>query len=1028
MSQYLWRYYLEDDLDSFGQLLATATFSGGNTRTATTGNTASAIVGSPGRVLAASPTLRNKSKGGRSSGGIVLTRTDLNSKDSHGLTILHHLASSSATNATNFTLSLLKAPMLDLYMQDQENGWTPLHRALYFGNITIARALMARDIEDSVTTNASTHAGGLIKIKDKEANSPFDLYGMTIASRTLLHGLDHSTLSTFSASRYDAESSDGSADEDEFGRPNQTPLNPAIALDGDELYLFGSNKNFNLGFGSQDDRHFPDRPTIKRPEHLMKKLYRQHLSLLTETALARIRDRSMIPALNDMPASVQLKAIHVCDVRLAKFHTAVLTTDPEANLYTCGYGSVGRLGTGDVQTRFKFTPITGGGLGHKKINAVGLGQDHSLAVTADGEIYSWGLNAFGQLGYPLAKKSLREEDQVQLTPQQIFGPLRRENIIGCAASRTHSVVHTDDSLYTFGKNEGQLGLVDADARSLETQVVPRKVAASLFSRSIVMVSAIDKATLCLLENHEVWIFANYGYSKLQFDLDSFSFPLAKNAFFGSRRSVLSSHIVKICSGGSTVCALSSEGAVFTINLNAEQNPSTASMTNPAKIRGALSKPQELWSLRKSHMAAVDVDVGQDGSIIVCTAAGSVWKREKRAKIKDASTASGQAKDYKFSRVPGLTRAAAVRSNAFGAFAAITKDCGVLKTQIPVEASKLWIDVFGLLPFRALASNEDSDTVEPLPRLWKPKSSPYDPAAIRRAIIQSKNLEANIQKAINDLSSTSLSACDIKVGTTRSDVRIPCHSFLLAARSKPLQLGLQRFSQEYYFGIPDHLSIEYDKEGQAVLLFHGIEVLALLNLIFYVYTDAIIDVWHFVGQAPKLASTYRQVRVEVMKIAAQLELSSLERSARLMNEPPKQMHKDLDRVITKAEYFETGDIEMQLDGDNRKVHAALACQRCPFFEGLFNGRAAGGWLTSRRERLEEASEPLTIDLKHIDPSIFDIVLRFIYSDVGLDIFEDTRTSDLDTFLDRILDVLAVANELMLDQLAQVCQKLLGRYGE
>ena len=1028
MSQYLWRYYLEDDLDSFGQLLLAATFAGGNTRAATTGSTASAITGSPGRALASSPNLRNKSKGGRSSGGVVLTRADLNSKDSHGLTLLHYLASSSAANAAGFALSLLKAPMLDLYVQDQENGWTPLHRALYFGNITVARALMARDIEDSVTTNAGTHAGGLIKIKDKEGNSPFDLYGMTIASRTLQHGLDSSTLSAFSARQHDTESSDGSVEEDEFGRPVHAMIHPATALDGDELYLFGSNKNYNLGFGSQDDRHFPERPVIKRPEHLIKRLYREHLSSLTENALVRAQDRSTIPNLEDMPASVQLKAIHIFDVRLAKFHSAVLTTDPQANLYTCGYGSGGRLGTGDVQTRFTFTPITGGGLGNKKVNAIGLGQDHSLAITNDGEIYSWGLNIFGQLGYALAKKSLREEDQVQLVPQQIFGPLKREFVIGCAASRTHSVVHTGASLYTFGKNEGQLGLVDADARTLEIQVLPRKVAASLFSRSIVMVSAIDKATLCLLENHEVWIFANYGYSKVQFDLDSFSFPLAKDAFFGSRRSGLSNHIVKICSGGSTICALSSEGAVLTINLKADQNASTATIANPARIRGALSESSELWSLRKSHMAAVDVDVGQDGSIIVCTAAGSVWKREKRAKIKDASTTSGLAKDYKFSRVPGLTRAAAVRSNAFGAFAAIRKDCDVLKTQIPVESSKLWRDVFGLLPFRALASSEDSDTEEPRPRFWKPKTDCYDPASIRRTIIQSKNVEADIQRAINDLSSTTLSTCNVKLGTTRSDVRIPCHAFLMAARSNPLQLGLHRFAQAYFFSIPDLLSIEYDKEGKAVILFHEIDFLALLNVIFYVYTDAIIDVWQLAGHTPKKAPAYRQVRADVMKTAAQLELHGLERSARLMSEPPKQMHNDLDRVINKAEFFETGDLEIQLDGGDRKVHAALVCQRCPFFEGLFRGRAAGGWLASRREGVEETSKPVTVDLKHINPSSFDLTIRFLYADVGVEIFEDTKTSNLDSFLDLVLDVLAIANELMLDRLAQVCQQVLGRYGE
>jgi hypothetical protein len=35
--------------------------------------------------------------------------------------------------------------------------------------------------------------------------------------------------------------------------------------------------------------------------------------------------------------------------------------------------------------------------------------------------------------------------------------------------------------------------------------------------------------------------------------------------------------------------------------------------------------------------------------------------------------------------------------------------------------------------------------------------------------------------------------------------------------------------------------------------------------------------------------------------------------------------------------------------------------------------------------------------------------------------------LDELLDHVMDVMSVANELMLDRLSQVCQRLIGRYG-
>ena len=1023
MSHYLWRYYLQDDLENFRHLLATASYSGGSSRISLGGATGGLAVGSPGRGLATSPNLKNKSKG-RASTSITLTRGDLNSRDSHGVTLLHHMASSNAPSAPEFALDLLKAPFLDLYAQDFESGWTSLHRALYFSNITIARALMARDIEDLVTISAGTHEVVLIKIKDKEGNSPFDVYGTTIASRILQHGANYLALPEGSGDN-DNTSSDDSDDAGE-GTSNP-PGEAATSIDGDELYTFGSNRNYNLGFPDEDDRQFPERPAIHRPLPLMQKLYAEYVKSLTENSLTKFAE-SEVRSLADMPALVKSKPLRILDVQLSKLHSAVLTTDSENNLYVCGFGPGGRLGTGDALTRFTFTNIQGGGLANRKVTAVALGQNHSLAVTEDGETYSWGSNVFGQLGYALGKELIKEEDQVQLLPRQIFGPLKRELVIGCAASRTHSIVHTNGSLYTFGKNEGQLGLVDADARSLEIQVIPRKVAASLFSSPIAMVSAIDSATICLLENHDVWVFANYGYSRVVFPSDSFPTQLGSNSFFGSRQSGLLNCVVKICSGGNTICALSSQGEVYTLNLKSESSHAASSTTNPAKIRAALSAPQKLWSPRKTHMAAIDVDAGQEGAVIICTAAGSVWKREKRAKIKDTSRSGASTRDYKFSRIPGLTRVTAVRSSAFGTFAAVRKDTNVLHTLVVVGPSNLWKDMFPLLPLRGLAASENSDTEEPIPRFWQPRSSSTDAATIRKAIAKSTNIEDDLQRAISSLGHFDDSTYDINMGTTSSNIRIPCHSFLLAARSVCLRNSLHDFAHNYFSSVPDAFVVEYDKDGHPVVIFQGIDILTLLNIVFHIYTDSIIDVWHLTKIAPKFAYAYRQVRTEVMKISSLLGLISLERAARLMGEPAKVLHKDFDRTITHAQYFETGDVELKLNGQTRKVHSALICQRCQFFEGLFHGQASGRWLTARKEGRGDIDQAIQVDLSHIDPFVFDLVIRYLYADVGEELFEGSKTSDLDTFLDLILDVLAVANELMLDRLAEICQKVLGRFGE
>ena len=1049
MSALLWKYYFENDIENFRQVLARATYNastqstkgGGGGRAGSIGS-----AGSPGATLGASPTLSKSLKGSswnahraplsnatpKLLANVTLNRADINWRDPHGVTLLHHIASSSNENAPEFAIAILQLPLLDLYVQDEESGWTALHRALYFGNITIARALMNRDVHDATehtTMGASHPAGGLIKIKDREGNSPFDLYGASITSRNLRQD-SGALLLARSQDDEDGEMAQGiSGDANDDDGPSRG-IAPRTQIEGDELFAFGSNKNFTLGFGDEDDRQFPERIFLKRPEHLLRRLKTEYEAQTSCTSAQAAEARKSSAQTSQLPALVQYRPIIIQDVQLSKLHSAILTADPEANLYMCGFGKGGRLGSGHETTRFGFISIHGGGLSGKKVVHVALGQNHSIAISSEGETFTWGSNGFGQLGYAPNTSSTMDEEPTQLLPRQVFGPLKRELVVGAAASSIHTVVHTTSSLFTFGKNEGQLGLFDSDARSLAIQNTPRKVAASLFSSSIVSVSAIDMATICLLENHDVWVFSNYGYAKIAFPLEAFS-NYFLNSIWGARSEGAENHICKVTSGGDTICAMSSMGDVYTVHVSQKVDASnaTSSTTNPSKIRLALSPPQRVWSLKKGHMAVRDVDVSQDGSIIICTESGSVWRRIKRAKIKDASAAGlaeYKAKDYKFSRVPGLTRIAAVRSNTFGAYAAVRRDCDVVKTQIEVESNTLWKDLYPLLPFHGFAE-EDSETEDPTPRFWK-ASQPNDVATIRRAVLTMSDLEEKLAIYLSDFLGSKAKTYSARVGTTSSDVRIPVHEFVLAARSESMRQGLASFRKDYFFSIPEVVTIEYDSEGKTLILFQGLDFITVFNLVLYLYTDSVADVWHHTRHALSSAFRYRQIRTELMKTASSLEMRKLEQAVRVMTEPSKSLHEEFELAIRRPGYFDNGDVEVELDGKNVKVHSALMCQRCPFFKGLFEGRAAGLWLSSRREQLKEPEEAIKVDLKQVDPSVFDFVLRHIYADADEEMFDDTATADFDAFLDLVMEVMSVANELMLDRLAQCCQKVLGRYGE
>lgn len=1039
MSTYLWKYYFENDVEKFRQVLAHATYnaSANVARSGVAGRGGGSIAtGSPGTSLSKSPTLTYKIKKAHSvqeEEHVTITRTGVNWRDAHGVTLLHYIASSTKESAPLFASALLEVPFLDLYMQDAESGWTSLHRALYFGNIDIARALLSRDTQDSVGYNQSGGqygGGGLIKIKDHEGKSAFDLYGASITDRNIHHASVIPLLSGSPPDEDDDVAHGVSGDSNEDDLQNDV-LSPRNVMNGDDMFAFGSNKNFTLGFGDEDDRQYPERITLRRPDHLLRRICAEHQS---SQRSSKHTTPHFLPATisSALPDVVQYRPISIQDVQLSKLHSAVLTTDPEANLYMCGFGSAGRLGTGDERTRFHYVPIFGGGLSGKKVIHVGLGQNHTLAITSHGEVFSWGSNRFAQLGYASATPKFPDEEPTQLLPRQIFGSLKREAVLGAAASGVHSVVYTLTSLFTFGKNDGQLGLVDSDARSLAMQTTPRKVAASLFTSSISAASAIDKATVCLLENHDVWVFANYGYTKVVFPLESFSNYFLKSSYAATKYHNAQNYVCKIASGGDTICALSSMGDVFTVHVtqNIDTRTTTASTTNPSKIRGALSSPQRVWCMNRGQMAVTDVDVGQDGSIIICTDSGSVWRRVQRAKIKDAKAldrASHKSKDYKFSRVPGLTRITAVRSNTFGAYAAVRQDCDLMKSQMGVDCPALWKDMFPLLPLHGFTAQEDSTCENPTPRFWTSAPPRNDTSSIRRAVLTTLDLEQALFPLLKELELSDSSTYDLRIGSTVSDVVFPVHEFILAGRSEIARQALVEFRQSYFFSVPDVMSIEYDSDGKVLIQLLGADVLTVINLVLYIYSDTVVDVWHHTRVDPKLGYRYRQVRAELMKVASHLGLKKLEQAVRMMVEPPKTLHDDLAIAIGHPEYLGNGDVEVELDGGSINVHQAMICERCPFFKGLFNGRAGGAWLSSRRGQSQEPQAPIKVNLKHIQPNIFRMVLQYIYADADEVIFESVATTDFDSFLDLIMDVMAVANELMLDRLAQCCQKMLGRFG-
>jgi hypothetical protein len=708
------------------------------------------------------------------------------------------------------------------------------------------------------------------------------------------------------------------------------------------------------------------------------------------------------------------------DVVLSKLHSAVLTADPASNLYVCGVGRGGRLGLGDENTRFTYTPVQGP-FTDKKVVQVALGQNHSMAIDDTGALWTWGNNAEYQLGYVLPEPARKGEDAASTVPRQVFGPLKKEAIVGIAASSIHSVAHTGTSLYCWGKNIGQLALMDADSRSLEFQQTPRKVAASLFSSPIVMVTAIDKATTILLQNHTVCVFTAYGYHIVKFPFATLD--LVGNIKLSNRHDPAWNQISHITSGGETIAALTRRGDLFTMSLDhkTETNPPTTSTTNPSKIKGAVTQPHCIWSARQDGVRSVGV--GEHGSVIISTHSGAVWRRIKRAKAKDASPwpSESKRKDYKFERVPCITKVAAVRASAFGAFAAIRKDSDVMREQLAIDGQSLWADVAPLNCLAGFTASEPKHKNDEIRKLWGNDALGERLGTVAYEVLKSSDIDHDLKQHLTSWSYQN-DPLDVAVCTSSSpDIRIPIHGWLLGARSPVLRRALAQFRKTGSF---EHESFSIsDTDGKALVCFQGLDPVSLLNLVLFAYEDKVVPVWNFSGHVRSLAYRYRQIRQEVMKLATRLGMDSLEAAARLQVEPKKCMDRDFQSAIKDPRYFADGDALLELEGAEVPVHSSFVCQRCPWFQGLFFGRSRGMWLEGRRA---VSADRIKIDLNHADPEAFKYVLRYLYGDCGADLFDKAVCESLDDFLDLVMEVMSIANYLMLDRLSQICQRVMGRF--
>ncbi|XP_044477762.1 uncharacterized protein LOC123205021 isoform X2 [Mangifera indica] len=318
---------------------------------------------------------------------------NVNSRNLFGLTPLHI-----ATWRNHIPIiKRLIAAGADPDARDGESGWSSLHRALHFGHLAVANVLL--------------QSGASITLEDCKSRTPVDLLSGPVLQTV---GPDHNSAT--------------------------------------EVFSWGSGANYQLGTGNA---------------HIQK-----------------------------LPCKVD--SLHGSVIKLvsaAKFHSVAVTTHGE--VFTWGFGRGGRLGHPEFDIHSGqaavITPrqVTSG-LGSRWVKTIAAAKHHTVLATEGGDVFTWGSNREGQLGYTSV--------DTQPTPRRVSS--LKSRIIAVAAANKHTaVVSESGEVFTWGCNrEGQLGYGTSNSASNYT---PRLVE-YLKGKVLVGVAAAKCHTLVLGVDGEVY--------------------------------------------------------------------------------------------------------------------------------------------------------------------------------------------------------------------------------------------------------------------------------------------------------------------------------------------------------------------------------------------------------------------------------------------------------------------------------------------------------------------------------------------
>ncbi|XP_068628740.1 probable E3 ubiquitin-protein ligase HERC2 [Battus philenor] len=303
-------------------------------------------------------------------------------------------------------------------------------------------------------------------------------------------------------------------------------------------------------------------------------------------------------------------------VQLVGGEQTLFAVTPDGKVYATGYGAGGRLGIGGIDSVSQPTLLAS--IQHVFITKVACnsGGKHCLALSADGDVYSWGEGEDGKLGHG---------NRVSYDRPKLISALSGLEVVAIACGGAHSACLTARGrIYTWGKGRyGRLGHGDS-----EDQLVPKMVEALSQYRVIdVACGSGDAQTLCITSDDNVWSWGDGDYGKLgRGGSEGCKLPMKIDSLRGL-------HIIKVECGSQFSVALGQCGTVYTWgkgDYHRLGHGSYEHVRRPMRVSGMMGRTITSIATGSLHCVA-------------CTDAGEVytWGDNDEGQLGDGTTLAAQ---------------------------------------------------------------------------------------------------------------------------------------------------------------------------------------------------------------------------------------------------------------------------------------------------------------------------------------------------------------------------------------------------